>query len=1346
MFITTRLMALKRLLERLTRPSSQIQEEERRYRARLLAALLVALLTFSVVIMPIWVLTSREFVAALPIAIGITVTFIVVYGLSRTRRYELGALILIYSIPVLVIATLITAPGLIIARMLALKYLLVAVVISNLFFRGKLTLLLVGLSLAIIGIFFFLPDVPFAFAYSYLVFFVIISSLGAVSAVLNRRYRRQLAESEQRYRSAISAISEGIVLLARDGSIQACNAAAERILGLTADQMIGRTTLDIRWSAIHEDGSPFEDAMHPANLTLKTGQPSFETTMGIHRPDGELRWISINAQPLTHPGEMLAYAVVISFTDITQRKKNAQALREAEHRYHALFEQAHDAVFILDLKGNHLEVNRRAAELLGYTMEELQQLSFKELSTEIDKSVQIHERLLAGEHIPVFDRNFRKKDGTQIPVEINVELVRDLDGRPIHIQSVVRDITERKQKERQLRLQSAALEAADNAIMITDRKGLIEWSNPAYTRLTGYTPEEIYGKNPRESVKSGKHDSAFYRTMWNTMLSGKIWRGQVINRRKDGSIYTEEQTITPVKDETGSITHFVAIKQDITERQQAELALRESEARYRSMFEDNRAVKLLIDPETGFIMDANSAAAEFYGYPLDTLRSMRIHDINILSEPAVTQEIEHVRNGQERVFYFQHRLASGEVRDVEVFSGPVIIKEKEALFSIILDVTARKQAEEALRQNEERQRSVLHNMGDIVWSIELPQNRMRYLNPAVERISGRAAADFDEDDNLWLKCIHPDDVECVRDFQRLVLQQGSQEREYRIVRPDGSIRWILDRAWAVKDQAGMPVRLEGIASDITDRKQVETLQTTFLEDMRALQRLHLELSEIENLDALYLNMVEMTRQRLGVDRIGLFVLDHGGTRLHGTYGIAPDGTIRDEHYYQETITADHWTMNILNARNHVRFWENEAIYDNGKQVGTGWKAATALWNGHNTLGYLVMDNFVKHRPARLHETELVSVLGSIFGHLIARKQAEEVLRQNEARQRALLSAIPDMVFRNHRDGTYLDYHAVNPSELLVPPEQFLGRNIKEVLPSNIAEHHLELAEQIWQTGEEQKYEYALPINGQVVSYEARMVIAGEDEVLTIIRNITERQKARQREIELMLERERTQLLTQFIQNAAHEFRTPLSVINTNTFLMALLDEPEKRRDKASTIDKQVRRMAKLVDMLLKMATLQSAVALPRMPVDLDMIIKATCGEMMSSYGENPPLRYEKQTELSAVMGDLDDLVEVFVQLLDNAYRFTPPEGSITITARQEDGNIRVVICDTGSGISEANLAHIFETFWRRDEVHTTPGFGLGLPIAQKIIEIHDGSIEVESEVGKGSTFSVILPAWQKDTP
>ena len=133
--------------------------------------------------------------------------------------------------------------------------------------------------------------------------------------------------------------------------------------------------------------------------------------------------------------------------------------------------------------------------------------------------------------------------------------------------------------------QLAALEAAANGIVITDRQGRIEWVNPAFTEITGYSAEEAIGHTPR-LLRSGQHEPAFYENLWRTILGGAVWRGEMVNRRKDGSTYHEEQSITPVRNANGAIGHFIAIKQDVSARKQAEAALAAREAHFRALIEN----------------------------------------------------------------------------------------------------------------------------------------------------------------------------------------------------------------------------------------------------------------------------------------------------------------------------------------------------------------------------------------------------------------------------------------------------------------------------------------------------------------------------------------------------------------------------------------------------------------------------------------------------------------------------------------------------------------------------------------------------------------------------------------
>jgi len=234
-------------------------------------------------------------------------------------------------------------------------------------------------------------------------------------------------------------------------------------------------------------------------------------------------------------------------------------------------------------------------------------------------------------------------------------------------------------------------------------------------------------------------------------------------------------------------------------------------------------------------------------------------------------------------------------------------------------------------------------------------------------------------------------------------------------------------------------------------------------------------------------------------------------------------------------------------------------------------------------------------------------------------------------------------------------------------------------------------------------------------------------------------QVQQREIDLMLERERVSLLTSFMQNTAHEFRTPLSSIATSTYLMSRSEDTERRAEKAGQIEMQVQRITRLLDMLLTMVRVESDGELIRRPVQIEAVFEAICQDVQAYYGKQPALFCEHTKALPIVRGDAEYLSEALRHILDNAYRFTPPDGAITVSCGTEAGAVWLMVEDTGPGIAEEDLPHIFETFWRQDSAHSTPGFGLGLPIARRIIQQHGGEIMVESKAGQGTRVRVHLP-------
>ena len=266
---------------------------------------------------------------------------------------------------------------------------------------------------------------------------------GFLQDITERKQAQQaLADNEKRFRAMIENGLDDISLLDAGGHLLWERPAVVRNLGYAPNEHLGHNIFDL----IHPEDRGWTNQLFTKLIHEPGSRQS--GTFRLHHADGSWRWVeAVAANLLDEPS---VAGVVINYRDITERKAAEEARHEAEVRYRALFEQSHDAIFILDLEGRHLAFNQRAADMLGYSREELLRLSVTEISAEQTQSQQVLRDLLHGRHIPIYERLFRKKDGSTFPVEINAELVRDVQGNPLHIQSVVREITDRRRAEIEL--------------------------------------------------------------------------------------------------------------------------------------------------------------------------------------------------------------------------------------------------------------------------------------------------------------------------------------------------------------------------------------------------------------------------------------------------------------------------------------------------------------------------------------------------------------------------------------------------------------------------------------------------------------------------------------------------------------------------------------------------------------------------------------------------------------------------------------------------------------------------------------------------------------------------------
>ena len=388
---------------------------------------------------------------------------------------------------------------------------------------------------------------------------------------LRKRMEAALAGCENKYRDLFQGNRDALMTLEPPTwKLTAGNPAALQMFGAKDEvDFIAHAPWELSPERQPDGRASAEKAQEMFETVLREGSHFFEWTH--RRLDGGEFQVNVLLTKMERDGKVVVQATV---RDITERKRAEMALREKEYLLSESQRLGHVGSWFYDMQGP-MKWSEEMYRLYGVspdtfipTVESLLSLIYPDdrpaMQTWLTTCV------VGAKHELIFRIN--RPDGKIRFLLGRGEPFHDPGNQVTHMAGTVLDITEHEQVQAEMRLQSSALCAAANAIVIADQNGNVVWANPAFTKLTGYEVSEILGKNPR-ILKSGQHDMAFYRQMWETISAGKVWSGELVNKRKDGSLYTEGMTITPVSDEGGAISNFIAIKQDITARKQAGEAL-----------------------------------------------------------------------------------------------------------------------------------------------------------------------------------------------------------------------------------------------------------------------------------------------------------------------------------------------------------------------------------------------------------------------------------------------------------------------------------------------------------------------------------------------------------------------------------------------------------------------------------------------------------------------------------------------------------------------------------------------------------------------------------------------------
>ncbi len=380
--------------------------------------------------------------------------------------------------------------------------------------------------------------------------------LGLVRDITERRMAEEaLRESEERFRSIVEGAPDAIFIQS-DRRFAYVNPAACRLFGAaSADALIGSPVFDRIHPRYHRLAGERMRLLNEERRSLRE-----RVELRFLRMDMSEVWVETSGEPIFYQGKHGALGFA---RDITWRKQAEEALRESEERFRSIFRDNLSAMFLLDpATGRFLDVNSACGNFYGRSREDLLTMHIQDIGLHGGEALGEMHATASGTQNR-FESRHRLADGSVRDVEVFTSTICTYGACVLYC--IVNDISEKRSAQRQVRLLGRAVEQNSESIIITDHRGAIEYVNPAFTRSTGYAPDEVAGRNPR-MLKSGAQGEAFYRNLWRTILSGETWRGEMHNRRKNGELFWEDVAISPIFDDTGSISHFIAIKEDITER------------------------------------------------------------------------------------------------------------------------------------------------------------------------------------------------------------------------------------------------------------------------------------------------------------------------------------------------------------------------------------------------------------------------------------------------------------------------------------------------------------------------------------------------------------------------------------------------------------------------------------------------------------------------------------------------------------------------------------------------------------------------------------------------------------
>lgn len=735
--------------------------------------------------------------------------------------------------------------------------------------------------------------------------------------------------------------------------------------------------------------------------------------------------------------------------------------------------------------------------------------------------------------------------------------------------------------------------------------------------------------------------------------------------------------------------------------------MREDRDRYRQIFTSNRAIALLIDPRSGTIVDANVAAAEFYGWSIKQLRTMSVDQINAQTQAEIEREMAAALEQKRNHFFFRHILADGRERDVEVHSSPLEYAGLRVLHSIVHDITERREAEKALAASEELYSAVINaaSQGFLMVAphsgaiTDINETMCYLLDKTREEVIGEPFYNF----------AVPEEREAVREIFASAGKSRHRSYEVTLRRGEAGYRLTSFHATSLFDQEGALVGSYAFVDDISKRREAEAR----LRDSQSRLEVAIRAGNI-GVWTYDPKGEAMTFSKEWKAQLGYADNEFPDSRLRWREVIHPDDREASEQACRDLLEGNrdatvlterfrhrdgHWVY-ARSCASVVRNQDGEAMSIVGAHVDL-------------TPQYEIQESLARANARN------ALILDSATDGLLGVDELGRVTMVNAACQRLLGFVAKDIIGREAEEFLHPSHADGSPFE---PDDMPIGA----VLNSGIARAGVSAL--VWR-----RDGVPLPVELGVAPMIWQDTVIG---AIVIFHDISESQRYRAE-----LERSNNEL-EQFAYMASHDLQEPLRTVSSYLTLL--------RRRYADVVDDAGREFIGMaVDGANRMSTMiRDLLDYSRVGRRGGDMVPTPLGEAVESALSNLKMtiedvgaKVEAEGEMPTVMADKVQLTSLLQNLVGNAIKYRDKDRTPEVIIRSEplgDGSWRIAISDNGIGIEDTYFERIFIPFQRLHTREAFEGNGIGLAICRKIVERHGGTLTVESQLGQGSCFAFTL--------